>query len=325
MTSRARISSLFAATAASASSRPPRSLLDALSAATERARAGTLREADAHHLFDELLRQSARVPERALNGFLAALARAPPSAGCGDGPALAVALFNRVSRDSAAPRVLPPTAHTYGILMDCCLRMRRLDLALAFFARLLQTGLGVDAIAFTILLKGLCDSKRLDEALDMLLCRMPELGCVPNVISYSVLLKGFCSEKKIQQAVELLQFMAKEGGVCTPNVASYTTVIDALFKEGELAKACALFHDMVQQGISPCIVTYSCIIHALCKARAMDKAEMFFRQMVDKGVHPDSVIYTSIIHGYSTLGEVDKACDLFHDMVQQGISPCIVA
>ena len=114
MSSGARISSLFAATAASstASSRLPRSLLDALSAATGRGGAGTLCEADAHHLFDELLHQSARVPERALNGFLAALARAPLSSGCGNGPALVVALFNRMSRDSAARRVLPPTVHT---------------------------------------------------------------------------------------------------------------------------------------------------------------------------------------------------------------------
>ncbi|RLM65019.1 protein Rf1, mitochondrial-like [Panicum miliaceum] len=246
MTSRARISSLFTATAASstASSRPPRSLLDALAAATERARAGTLREADAPP------------PVRRI----AAPAR----------PCPALALFNRVSRDSAAPRVLPPTAHNYGILMDCCLRVRCPDIAFAFFARLLQTGLGVPAITFTSLLKGLCDSKRLDEALDMLLCRMPELGCEPNVISYNVLLKGFCSDKKSQQAVELLQFMAKEGGVCSPDVVSYNTIIDALFKEGELAKACDLLHNMVQQGISPSIVTYNCIIHALYKARAID-------------------------------------------------------
>ncbi|RCV33135.1 hypothetical protein SETIT_7G058100v2 [Setaria italica] len=323
MSSRARLSSIFAATASSTASSPsPRSApIDALAAATERARAGTLRPADAHHLFDQLLRQPTSVPERALNGFLAALAQARPSSACSDSPALAVALFNRRSRNSAGPRVLPTTVHTYAILMDCCCRARRPDLAFAFFGRFLRTGLAISAILFNSLLKGLCDAKRTDESLDVLLCRMPELGCVPNVISYSVLLKSFCSEKKSQRAVELLQIMAKEGGVCSPNVVSYNTVIDGLFKECEVAKACDLFHEMVQQGISPDVMTYSSIIRALGKARAMDKAEMFFRQMVDKGVQPDIFIYTNLIHGYATLGQWKEAVRVFNLMVDDGIVP----
>ncbi|CAN6270563.1 unnamed protein product [Urochloa humidicola] len=78
MSSRARLSSVLTvtATASSTASSPPPGIapLVALAAATERVRAGTLRSADAHHLFDELLRQPIRVPQRALNGFLAALA-----------------------------------------------------------------------------------------------------------------------------------------------------------------------------------------------------------------------------------------------------------
>jgi hypothetical protein len=48
----------------------------AFDAAMERVRAGKLSPEDAHHLFDELLRQATPVPERSLDGFLAALARA---------------------------------------------------------------------------------------------------------------------------------------------------------------------------------------------------------------------------------------------------------
>ncbi|CAL5034852.1 unnamed protein product [Urochloa decumbens] len=327
MSSRTRLSSVLTATASSTapSPLPPRSaLLDALAAATDRARAGTLRPADAHQLFDELLRQRTRVPGRLLNGFLAALAKSMPSSACSDGPALAIALFNRMSQHSAGPRVLPASVHTYGILIDCCCHVRRPDLALAFFGRLLRTGLGINVITFNSLLKGLCDAKRTEEALDVLLCQMPQLGCVSDVISYSVLLKSFCNEKRSQRAVELLRMMAKQGGVCSPDVVAYNTVMDGLFKEGEVAKACDLFHEMAQQGIEPDVVTYSSVIDALCKARAMDKAEMFFRQMVDKGVQPDSVTYNSLIHGYSTLGLWKEATRLFKEMARRGVKPDVV-
>uniref|UniRef100_M8D6L3 Uncharacterized protein n=1 Tax=Aegilops tauschii TaxID=37682 RepID=M8D6L3_AEGTA len=73
------------------------SLHAAFAVATEWVCAGTLSPEDAHHLFDELLRQAIPVLGRSLNGFLAALARAPDSFACSDGPALALAVFNRVS------------------------------------------------------------------------------------------------------------------------------------------------------------------------------------------------------------------------------------
>ncbi|XBJ14483.1 hypothetical protein VPH35_006522 [Triticum aestivum] len=119
---------------------------DAFAAATERLRAGTLCRDDAHNLFDELFRQATSVPERSLNGFLAALARATSSTACiKDGPALALALalFNRVCREEAGPQVAAPTVCTYNILMDCCCRARRPDLGLALFGCILRTGLKI--------------------------------------------------------------------------------------------------------------------------------------------------------------------------------------
>nr|XP_051228020.1 uncharacterized protein LOC127345569 [Lolium perenne] len=104
-----------------------------------RARAGTLCPDDAHQLLDQLLHQATPVPEHKhpLNDFLAALAAAPASDACGDGLALATALFNRVCRQ--APQAAPFTDHTYLALVECCYRARRPNLALSFLARFLKT------------------------------------------------------------------------------------------------------------------------------------------------------------------------------------------
>nr|CAB3486899.1 unnamed protein product [Digitaria exilis] len=157
-----------------------------------------------------------------------------------------------MSRAAAGARVMPPNVYTYSILIDCCTRAQRPDLALAFFGQLLRTGLGVNEITFSNLLRSMCKAKRTEEALDVVLHRMHELGCAPNVFSYNILLKSFCDNGDRGRACGLLRRMIEKGAGCSPDVVSYSTLIHAFFKEGEVAKACDLFDEMTkQQGISP--------------------------------------------------------------------------
>jgi pentatricopeptide repeat protein len=169
----------------------------------------------AHQLFGKLLRQPVKVPERALNGFFAALARAPPSIACPDGPALAITLFQQMARAGQRP-VTAPTIYTYNILIGCCCHTHRPDLGPAFFGHLLKTGIRENVVTFNNLLKCLCDMKRTEEALDVLLHKMP--NNLPNVISYSIILKGFCNNGRSQHALDLLRMMTKKGANHSPNM-----------------------------------------------------------------------------------------------------------
>ncbi|VAH13359.1 unnamed protein product [Triticum turgidum subsp. durum] len=208
-----------------------------------------------------------------------------------------------------------------GILMGCFCGAHRPDLGLALFGRFLGTGLKTNKIVATTFLKCLCYAKRTDEAVNLLLRRMPELGCVPDAISYTIVLKSLCENSMSQRALDLLQMVAEGGGACSLNVVVYSTVIHGFFKEGETGKACNLFHEMIHQGVVPNVVTYSSIIDALCKARAMDKAELVLQQMVDSGAQPNNVTYNCMIHGYSTSGQLKEAAKMFRKMTSHGLVP----
>ncbi|GJM89079.1 hypothetical protein PR202_ga05677 [Eleusine coracana subsp. coracana] len=273
----------------------------ALVAPTERVSSGTFSPADAHHLFDELLRQATPVLVRPLDGFLAALARAPPSHACSDGPALAIDLFGRMSR-GAGPRVLPPTKYTYNILMDCCRRVRRLDLTLAIFGRLFRTGIGANVVTFSSVLRSLCDAKRTEEAMDVLLHRMRKLGCIPNAISYNILLKGFCDDRRSQIALEILRMMAK-GDACLPNVVTYNTVIYAR----RIEEAKDFFATMSTYELVPSVVTYNVMLTNLIKEGLLTEADDVFTSMEKTGCAPDSRLLNNVARLFLEKGEIIRA------------------
>jgi pentatricopeptide repeat protein len=67
--------------------------------------------------------------------------------------------------------------------------MGRLELGFASFGLVLKAGWRVGTV-ISPLLKGLCDAKRVGEAMDILLRRISEFGCTPDVVSYTTVLKG---------------------------------------------------------------------------------------------------------------------------------------
>ncbi|VAI43214.1 unnamed protein product [Triticum turgidum subsp. durum] len=309
----------------------------------------TLRPELARQLFDEMLRQPVPVSARALNGLFAALARAPPSTACTDGPALAVDLFNHMAR-AGRRRMTGPTVHTYNILIDCCHRACRPDLGPAFFGCLLKTGITMSAITYSSLFKFLCDMRRTKEALNVLLHRMPD--DLPNVISYSVILKSFCDSGRSQLALDLLRVMAKKGGDHSPDVMAYNMVMDGLFKE-DLGPA--FFGCLLKTGITTDVITYSSLLQCFCDMKrteealdlllhrvsdnlpdaisysvilksfcdngrsqcALDLLQMMAKKGADHS--PNVVSYNLVINGFFKEGEISKACDLFHEMIQQGL------
>nr|QIP66877.1 restorer of fertility-like protein [Triticum timopheevii] len=158
----------------------------AFAVATEHVRAGTLSRPDAHRLFGELLRRDTPVPSRSLNGLLPVLARSTSSAYV---PRHRWARPRRRPLQPHAPSGSRPAcgaSRSVHLLMDCCCRARRPDLGLAFLGRLLRTGLKTDQVVANNFLKCLCYAKRTDEDVDVLLHRMPDLGCVPNAVSCNI-------------------------------------------------------------------------------------------------------------------------------------------
>jgi len=127
------------------------------------ARSGSLGLEDALKLFEELLPNARPTSVRAFNSLLNVVSRAQ----CPSASELAVSLFNRMAHSCC--NKVRPDLYTYSILIGCFCRMGRLEHGFSVFGLIIKTGWRVDDVVINQLLKGLCDVKRLGEAMDILL------------------------------------------------------------------------------------------------------------------------------------------------------------
>jgi len=128
------------------------------------ARSGSLGLEDALKLFEELLPNARPTSVRAFNSLLNVISRAQRSSAS---ELAAVSLFNRMAR--ACSNKVRPDLYTYSILIGCFCRMGRLEHGFSVFGLIIKTGWRVDDVVINQLLKGLCDVKRVGEAMDILL------------------------------------------------------------------------------------------------------------------------------------------------------------
>lgn len=93
---------------------------------------------------------------------------------------------------------------------------------------------------------------------------MRRRGCAPNAVAYTILLDGICKLGIMEMALELLGRNEKEGGDCSPNVVMDTSVIESFFKKGMVMEGLRVLHRMKAYGCAPSRVTISILIKVLC-------------------------------------------------------------
>ncbi|KAL0460450.1 UNVERIFIED_CONTAM: Pentatricopeptide repeat-containing protein, mitochondrial [Sesamum latifolium] len=207
--------------------------------------------------------------------------------------------------------------YTSLVLGNC--RAGELGEAFRVFALMSEgDGCGVNTATCSILVHGLCEAGRLDEA-----CKlkedMSERGCEPSTRTYTVLIKATCDRGLIDQAFSLLDEMIKKG--CKPNVHTYTVLVDALCREGKMEQANGMFKKMLKDGFSPGTVTYNALINGYCKEGRVVCAFELVGVMERKKCKPNIRTYNELMEGLCKVGRPYKAVELLRKIINNGLFP----
>lgn len=205
----------------------------------------------------------------------------------------------------------------YGVLnrivmnavMDACVRCGNVDLANQIFQEMLKPeSCGVDTISFGILLKGLGEARRIDEAFQLL--ESVEQGTAvgsPKLSSTLIygLLNSLIEAGDLRRAHGLLaryRCVLHEDG---PSILMYNLLIKGYMNIGLPQDAFAVRDEILHHGLKLDRHTYNTLVFACVKSGQMDAAIQLFSEMKDEAekmnrqeIFPDAVTYTTLLKGF---------------------------
>ncbi|XP_076891360.1 pentatricopeptide repeat-containing protein At5g62370-like [Bidens hawaiensis] len=184
--------------------------------------------------------------------------------------------------------------------------------------RIVEAGLHLANMAYSIYIIGLCFGGKSDDALHNLVF-MINLGFQPLISAYNSLVKCFSQEGFVEHSGALIELM--EGTGMIPNSATLLVMVNEHCKYNDLASAFSVLRLMDDRRMKPSVAIYDCIIGCLGREKRVLDAHRMFKTLLESGVDPDDGLYFRMINAYSKNGQAIQAGQLFKRMMKHGIQP----
>jgi len=192
---------------------------------------------------------------------------------------------------------LEPDDVTFSTLLDICINEEELQLASVALQQLCESGVKMNCVLLTTLMKGFIRSKHIDKA--MQLYETMESGSSqvkPDMITYSVLIRAHCDNGNMGAALKILEAMLKRQTQLDDVV--FTHLLEGCCNVSNMALAEKLFNDMLAANIQPSIYTMTAMVKVYGKCSQSEKAWELVKGMGSRfNLQPTVVIYTCLISG----------------------------
>lgn len=210
-------------------------------------------------------------------------------------------------------------------VLSGCVHCKDVDRALLAFQDMSKPGgCGVDNITFGILIKGLCEAQRLDEAYELL--EAIERGIAPGhpkLLEWLVqtLLNAFVETGDVQRARGVFMHYHSLWSQMHPSIFIYNLFIKGYARSENPLEALKLWQEMSNQGLKPDRFTYNTLIMASVRAREMGIAMELLKEMKEEGqklnspeLLPNVITYTTLLKGFGNDGNLHGVSNIVAEM-----------
>jgi pentatricopeptide repeat protein len=205
-----------------------------------------------------------------------------------------------------------PSSITFGILLDACIDKCKMDIASLVFRQMINSGLEMNAVLFTTMMKGLAKAGRVKDALD-LYEHMIQQGIEPDLFTYSTLIKCLCDNKELESAFLLLDQMSTKG--ISPDEVIFNNLLAGCVQCSNLSLGERLLQDMINLGIKPSVTSVSILLKLHSKCQSLPKALELLQTMEARfGVKAEQRLYVQLINTCLSIRKGALALEAFAEM-----------
>ncbi|KAF9599968.1 hypothetical protein IFM89_002003 [Coptis chinensis] len=228
-----------------------------------------------------------------------------------------------------------------NLFIELLCRNNRSDLALDIFQEMNNICCYPDRDTYKVLMRGLCQDKRLNEATHVLYSmfwRISQKGSGEDIVVYRTLLEALCDNGHLEEAVQLLGKVLRKGlktpkqrlqgftltrfleienveGIkglinealikgAVPSLVSYSAMAIDLYSQGRIDDANRVFDEMRGRGFNPSVSMYEAKLEALCREGRADAAvQVIGEEMLDNNCVPTATTYKIMVKGLCDEGK----------------------
>lgn len=212
-----------------------------------------------------------------------------------------------------------------NLLIGTLCQHRRSDLALHIFQEMNYHICPPDRDTYRVLMKGLCEDKRLNEAIHLLYSmfwRISLKGSGEDVVVYRTLLDTLCDNSHVDKAIEILDKVLKKGLGASKRRGRLNIVNS--YNGVDIQKIKASINEALVKGLVPSSVSYSAMAIDLYSENKIDEANMVVYEMNFKGFRPPIAIYEAKLGALFREGRVDEAVNVVEvEMLKDNCVPTV--
>lgn len=207
-----------------------------------------------------------------------------------------------------------------NLLMDALCRRKQSDLALNIFQEMDFQVCYPNRDSYRILMKGLCQDGRLNEAIHLLYSmfwRISQKGSGADIVIYRTLLDALCDDGKVEEAVEILLKILRKG-LKAPKDRRSRLDLTRCSNGEDIEATKRLVNEALIRGGIPSMASYEAMAVDLYDEDKIDEAEKVLDIMQAKGFSTSLLIYEAKVAALSRIGRVSEAVKVVEEDMKAG-------
>jgi pentatricopeptide repeat protein len=213
---------------------------------------------------------------------------------------------------------------SYNTLMKAAAKRKDVQKCFRVLNEITEAKLDPDDVSFSTLLD-VCIDEEEHHLASLALEQMCESGVTMNCVLLTTLMKGFIRSKHLDKAMQLFDNMRGESSQVKPDMITYSMLIKAQCDAGDMGKALQILEDMLQCKCDIDDVVFTHLIEGCCNVSNVALAEKLFKDMQAANIRPSVYTLTAMVKVYGKCAQSEKAWELVQSMHERfALKPSVV-